>query len=109
MMRRFAIIAVAIIALGVGNTAAQKSPPATHRRIESRVAPVYPDLAKRMNIRGIVKIEAVVKPNGTVRSTRTLGGNPVLVDAALEAVWKWKFESSQNETTEVVQVIFDGQ
>jgi TonB family protein len=62
-----------------------------------------------MHIRGIVKVEAVVRPNGTVKSTRVLGGNPVLVDAALDAVGKWKFEPAQGETTEVVQLAFEGQ
>jgi outer membrane biosynthesis protein TonB len=44
-----------------------------------------------------------------VKSTRVLGGNPVLVDAAQEAVGKWKFEPTQAETTEPVQLTFDGQ
>ena len=44
-----------------------------------------------------------------MKSTRVLGGNPVLVDAAIDAVGKWKFETAQNETTEVLQVAFEGQ
>jgi outer membrane biosynthesis protein TonB len=35
-----------------------------------------------------------------------LGGNPVLVEAAADAVNKWKFEAASSETTEVVQVTF---
>jgi TonB family protein len=62
-----------------------------------------------MHIRGVVRIEAIVRPNGAVKSTRVLGGNPVLVDAAQEAVGKWKFEPTQAETTELVQLTFDGQ
>jgi hypothetical protein len=38
-----------------------------------------------------------------------LGGNPVLVDAAVDAINKWKFEAEQGETTEVVQLTFEGQ
>lgn len=79
------------------------------RKIASRVAPVYPELAKKMHIHGVVRVEAIVRANGSVKTTRVLGGNPVLVDAAVDAVGKWKFETSQNETTEVVQVTFDGQ
>jgi TonB family protein len=60
-----------------------------------------------MHLHGVVKVEAVVRPNGTVKTTRVLGGNPVLVDAALEAVGKWKFEPAQAESTEVVQVTFE--
>jgi TonB family protein len=62
-----------------------------------------------MRLQGVVKIEAVVKPNGAVKSTRVLGGNPVLVDAATEAVTKWKFETASAETTQIVQVTFTPQ
>jgi protein TonB len=79
------------------------------RKVVARVAPVYPELAKRMMVQGVVKVEVVVKPNGSVKSTRLLGGNPVLVDAATAAVTKWKFEPSVNETTEVVQIVFSAQ
>ena len=79
------------------------------RKIAARVAPAYPDLAKKMHIRGVVRIEAIVRPNGTVKSTRVLGGNPVLVESAQDAVGKWKFEPGQSETTEVVQLAFEGQ
>jgi len=79
------------------------------RKIATRVAPAYPDLAKKMHIHGVVRIEAIVRPNGTVKSTRVLGGNPVLVESAQDAVGKWKFEPAQGETTEVVQLAFEGQ
>ena len=39
-----------------------------------------------MHIHGMVGVEAVVRPNGTVKSTRILGGNPVLIEAANDAV-----------------------
>lgn len=81
----------------------------SERKVTARVAPAYPELAKKMHIHGIVKVEAIVRPNGSVKSTRVLGGNPVLVDAAQDAVGKWKFEPSQSETTEVVQLTFEAQ
>jgi outer membrane biosynthesis protein TonB len=44
-----------------------------------------------MQISGTVKVEAVVGPNGRVKSTKVIGGSPVLTKAALDAigVWKW--------------------
>lgn len=60
-----------------------------------------------MGILGTVKIEVVVKANGTVKTTRVLGGSPVLVDAAVEAVKKWKFQTAQTDTTQLVQVSFE--
>jgi TonB family protein len=105
---------VALLALTTSLATAQGSSassdrPASDRKVASRVAPNYPDLAKKMHIHGAVRVEAVVRPNGTVKSTRVLGGNPVLVDAAVDAVGKWKFETAQNETTEIVQLMFEAQ
>lgn len=86
--------------------AQEASPTTSERKTVTRVAPVYPDLARKMHLHGIVKVEAVVRPNGTVKSARALGGNPVLLDAAVDAVKNWKFEPGPNETTEVVQLTF---
>lgn len=99
----------AVVVLTTSFVCAQNAASSSDRKIASRVTPVYPDLAKKMHIRGTVRVEAIVRPNGSVKTTRVLGGNPVLVDAALDAVGKWKFEPAQNETTELVQLVFDGQ
>src|SRR6476659_6202234 len=83
-MRRAVVFLAAVAAVTTNLGLAQSTPVATtsDRKIASRVAPTYPELAKKMHIRGMVKVEAVVRPNGSVKSTRVLGGNPVLVDAA---------------------------
>ena len=110
MRKSVSFIVVALVAL-TASLAAQSAPASANseRKITSRVAPSYPELAKKMHIHGMVRVEAVVRPNGNVKSTRVLGGNPVLVESAAEAVAKWKFESAPNETTEVVQLAFEGQ
>ena len=77
------------------------------RQVIQKVEPVYPDLAKRMHITGMVKVEVEVRPNGSVKSTKVLGGNPVLIDSAVEALRKFKFEALPNETTEILQLTFD--
>lgn len=110
-MRIGILILAFITAIGSKQANAQNSlvSSSANRKISERVAPAYPDLAKKMHVHGIVKVEAVVRPNGSVKSTRILGGNPVLLEAAQDAVGKWKFEPAQNETTEVVQLSFEGQ
>lgn len=77
------------------------------RRAKSRVQPAYPELAKKMNISGTVKIEVVVAPNGTVKDARVVGGHPVLAGAALEAAKKWRFEPASGEATGVIDFKFD--
>jgi TonB family protein len=110
-MPKFAALVAAVFmslaSLAIGQGTA--SPIHIERKVTQRVAPDYPELARRMNIHGVVRVEALVRPNGTVKSTRVLGGNPVLANAATTAVEKWKFEPTQSETTEVVQIAFDEQ
>lgn len=108
MKRSIVLITLVCISFVAFAAAAQNSSASnSDRKIVSRVEPIYPDLAKRMHIHGVVRIEAIVRPNGAVKSTRVLGGNPVLVDAAQTAVGKWKFEPGQTESTEVVQLSFE--
>jgi|SRR5579862_6779915 TonB family protein len=110
MRKTFLLLGAVLLATAMTMVAAQTASSAgSDRKVSARVAPVYPELAKRMHIHGVVRVEATVRPNGTVKSTRVLGGNPVLVDAAQDAIGKWKFETAQSETTELVQLAFDGQ
>ena len=77
------------------------------RRAKSRVQPSYPDLARKMNISGTVKIEVTVAPNGTVKEARIVGGHPVLASAALDAAKKWRFEPGAGESTGIIDFKFD--
>jgi TonB family protein len=77
-----------------------------HRKVIARVTPDYPPVARTMNIAGIVRVEAVVSGNGTVKSAEIRGGHPVLAEAALRAVRKWRWQSADHETHEVVELKF---
>lgn len=76
------------------------------RKVRTRVAPTYPDLARRMNVSGKVKIEVVVAPDGHVKTTRVVGGHPLLVQACQDAVKEWKFAPAPEETTQIVEFEF---
>jgi TonB family protein len=77
------------------------------RKVRTKVVPDYPALAKQMNVRGKVKIEATVSPEGRVISTKVVGGSPVLVPAAADAAKKWRFEPESKETTELIEFDFN--
>jgi TonB family protein len=77
------------------------------RRAKSKVAPVYPELARKLNLTGTVKVEVVVAPNGVVKDAKVVGGHPVLATAALEAARKWRFEPTALESTGVVDFKFE--
>lgn len=77
------------------------------RKIKTKIAPVYPDLAKRMNVGGTVKVQVTVAPNGTVKTAKALGGHPLLIESAVDAVKKWKYEPEKDETTVIVLFNFN--
>lgn len=79
------------------------------RKVREKVTPEYPDLARQMNVTGKVKIEATIAPDGHVTNTRVIGGSPLLVNAAMDALKKWRFEPGPKETSEVVEFTFNGQ
>jgi TonB family protein len=99
---------VAVLLGGVKLTLrAQNSDNEVVRRAKSKVQPEYPELARRMNITGTVRVQVVVAPNGTVKDAKVVGGHPVLAGAALEAVRKWRFEPAPAESTGVVDFKFE--
>ena len=79
------------------------------RKVTNRVMPDYPDMARRMSLRGVVKVDAVVGSNGVVKSVEIKGGHPVLAQAAVNAVRKWKWEPAGHDTREPVEVKFEPQ
>lgn len=103
---------VAICVLSLAGWVAMGGSPAwgqeeINRTVKSKVAPVYPDLARRMNIAGVVKVQITVATNGSVKNAKLVGGHPVLANAALDAVKRWRFEAGPQESTGVVQFRFD--
>ncbi len=49
-----------------------------------------------MKIGGVVRLHLDLTSTGTVRDIKVLGGNPVLVSAAQDAVKQTKFEGSES-------------
>jgi TonB family protein len=76
------------------------------RRVLVHVKPVYPELAKRLKIAGTVVLNATVAPNGSVRAVQTIMGEGALIEAAKEAVSKWRYEPADRQTIEDVEITF---
>jgi TonB family protein len=87
--------------------AAQEGQTESKRKVSSRVIPAYPELARHLRIKGVVRVEATVAPNGSVKVTHILGGHPLLAQTAEEAVHKWRWEPAPSESKELVEVKFD--
>jgi protein TonB len=82
-----------------GPAAPVAPPPAIHRvggvirppeKIQ-HVNPVYPVLARSTRTEGLVILEAIIAPDGTIRDLRTLRAHPLLEAAAVDAVRQWRY------------------
>lgn len=76
------------------------------RQLKHSTSPEYPEIAQRMNLKGVVQLEAMVRSDGTVREVKVLGGHPLLAEAVVRAVMQWRYETGPKETTEVVKFSF---
>jgi len=107
-MRRRIVFLLVLLTLEVGTASAQDSEPNPHtRQIVHKTAPVYPDLAKRTHLSGVVRLRATIAPNGSVKSVELIGGNPVFVQSAQDAVTKWKYAPAPAETRESIELDFN--
>jgi TonB family protein len=77
------------------------------RKLISRVEPEYPDALKRLYIGGVVRVEVLVAPNGAVKSTKLLGGSPILGQSTMKAIKQWRYAPAASEETLTVRLEFD--
>jgi protein TonB len=61
-------------------------------RLITRVDPTYPPLARQTHVQGIVIIDAILDERGNVVEAKIVSGPPLLIQSALDAVKKWKYE-----------------
>ena len=107
MSRFLRLFLILSVLAGVVAPAAQAADQAVGaRKVRVSVQPEYPDVAKRLSIRGAVQLRVTVSADGNVKSVEPRGGNPVLVEAAMKAVRKWRFEPTGKETVEPVKFNF---
>ena len=77
------------------------------RKLVYRENPGYPLTLREAHIGGTVRLEIVISAKGTVDQVSPLGGNPVLVEAASNAVKKWKYAPADSESKTEVEFTFD--
>jgi TonB family protein len=76
------------------------------RKLKSGQPPEYPELARQMNIKGIARVMVTINPDGVVREVKEVGGHPLLIDALVRAVKKWKYEPAAKESVIEVKAEF---
>ena len=100
------VMSAAVILTGIASFAQNNSSDDSKRKVKSRAPLVRPDLAKQANINGKAKVEAVIAPAGHVKSTRVVGGSPVLAQACQDSVKDWKFYPGPDDSTQIIECDF---
>jgi TonB family protein len=100
----FGIIRCLLLVACMGALAAAQD--GVQRKAVNQAAPDYPELARRMNLSGTVKIEVTINTDGTIKNTKVVGGNPLLAASAEKTVKTWKYEPAKYESTALITVKF---
>lgn len=105
---RSRVLAAALIVLSVSFQAtAADDIEVGARHVRHYMRPALPEIAKKMNIKGAVRLELDIAPSGKVTAVRPLGGHPMLLDSATKAVRFWQFEASSQATTGAITINFE--
>lgn len=99
-----ALVLMFFALVSVGSAQGQGATPS--RKLKSKVAPVYPELARKMNLVATVKVQVTVGPSGAVTQAKALGGHPLLVDPSVIAAKQCRFEPAGDTTTAILEFHF---
>lgn len=76
------------------------------RKLLTRIDPIYPETLRRMQIGGTVRLAVTISPKGSVDEVKVLGGNPILAEAAVNAVQQWVYSPKSSRTTQNITIPF---
>lgn len=71
------------------------------RYVKKQVAPSLPPEAKSQGVSGPVRVEVVLSKNVYLAKAQVLEGNPLLRQAALDALRQWQFKPYQQDRTPI--------
>ncbi len=77
----------------------------TPRKVLQKVQPQYPAVLREGRFEGQVRVQATVRPDGSVARVENRGGNPMFSQFAEEAVMHWKYATAPGQTVE--EVVFN--
>ena len=64
-------------------------------RLVRRIDPIYPRIALLMRLSGTVRLRAIIGTDGSVQQLQVLAGSPILAQAAIDAVRRWRYQPTR--------------
>lgn len=90
-MRRTLLVLMMLVAASLVNA---EEP----RTIVQKAQPTYPEIAKRLNVSGVVIVQVNVGADGKIKGAKVMSGPVLLNDAALQAARRFVFAPGNDET-----------
>jgi len=106
VLRALAVLALLVTFAGVLPCAAEDSG-SGGRKIVEKSNPVYPELARRNQLTGTVKLRVTIGADGLAKDVEVIGGNPLFISTATDAVKKWKWAPADRASTETLEIKFN--
>jgi TonB family protein len=84
-----------------------EDPDELQRHLVSAPQPVYPEIARRAGVQGLVRLQVRATKDGRVEVDKILSGSPTLAEAAISAVKKWRVRpfSSGGKAVDVISTV----
>jgi TonB family protein len=92
---KFAIAALFLLALGA---AAPSSRAQEARKVINNPQAPYPEVARRLRLSGVVKVQVLIGTDGTIKEVKLIGGHPIFVNSVEETLKSWKYAPASTET-----------
>ncbi len=96
---------LSLLLLVLGSTTFTLSAQETRKALTAP-SPVYPNLARKMQLSGAVKVQITIGADGTIKETKFLGGHPILIGAVQNALKEWRYAPAPGETTVSLEFSF---
>jgi periplasmic protein TonB len=65
---------------------------ALEKYIVEKSLPEYPEAARKKKVQGLVRLHVILTTSGEIQSLDVIDGDPLLAQAALDGVRRWKFK-----------------
>ena len=95
-----AVMVASVLLLAMNASAQEK------RKLIAGPEPTYPEIAKAVGLKGVVKVQVVIGADGTIKDTKVIGGHPMLVESVKDVLKKWKYAPSGSETVTILEFAF---
>ena len=77
-----------------------------NRKVLSNPEPPYPEVARRLLLSGVVKVQVTISTDGKIKETKILGGHPIFVNTVEQTLKEWKYAPAATETTTQLEFSF---